>query len=121
MLEETVHTAGAAAKILLNADRSELTADGKDLSYVTVKVTDQDGNLVPDAAQLISYKLVGDASIAGLDNGSPVSHESFKGSSHKAFNGLALAIIKAGTKKSSVQLIASSPGLASAAIALQLR
>lgn len=121
VLEETVHTAGAAARILLSADRPKLAADGKDLSYVTVRITDKDGNLIPDAAQLISYKLIGDASISGLDNGSPVSHESFKGSSHKAFNGLALAIIKAGTKKSSVQLIASSPGLTSATLELQLR
>lgn len=121
ILEQTIQTAGKAAKVMLTADRSKINADGKDLSYVTVKVTDQHGNLIPDADQLLSFKLNGDASIAGLDNGSPVSHESFKGSRHKAFNGLALAIIKTGNTKSAIQLTVSGEGLEPAIITLDLK
>jgi len=121
VLEKTISTAGKAAKIDLIADRSALFADGKDLSYITVKITDEEGNTVPDADQLVTFKLIGDASIAGLDNGSPVSHESFKGNKHKAFNGLALVIVKAGFKKSSVQLVAEGPGLVPAIIQLEMQ
>ncbi|WP_371416423.1 DUF4982 domain-containing protein [Pedobacter sp. L105] len=120
VLEQTIQTAGKAAKVILLADRSKLKANGKDLSYITVKVTDLQGNLIPDAGQLLSFKLSGDASIAGLDNGCPVSHESFKGSRHKAFNGLAMAIIKAGHTKSSIQLTVNGEGLKPATIALDL-
>ena len=121
VLEETINTAGKAARIMLTADRSALNADGKDLSYITVKITDHHGNLVPDADQLLNFKLAGEASIAGLDNGSPTSHESFKGSAHKAFNGLALAIIKAGRTTAAVQLTVSGEGLEPATITLDLK
>jgi beta-galactosidase len=121
VLEKTISTAGAAAKIVLLADRNKLHADGNDLSFVTVAVTDKNGHLIPDAANQINFKLTGGASIAGLDNGSPVSHESFKGNGHRAFNGLALAIIKAGYQASLVELVAESPGLAPATLKIEVR
>lgn len=118
VLEQTIHTAGKPAKLVMVADRPQIHADGKDLSYVTVKVTDQEGNLIPDADHLISYKLSGEARLAGLDNGQPTSHESFKGSAHKVFNGLALAIIQSGNKASVVKLTATAPGLEPATLEL---
>jgi beta-galactosidase len=121
VLEKIIRTAGAPAKLELTADRSRLKADGKDLSFVTVRVLDKDGNLIPNADQLISFKLEGDAEIAAVDNGSPISHESFQANQRKAFNGLALAIIRAGEKASNVTLTASSAGLQSATVAIQLK
>jgi beta-galactosidase len=119
VLEKIIHTAGVPAKLELIADRSKITADGKDLSFVTVKVLDKAGNLIPDANQSINFKLEGDAEITAVDNGSPISHESFKAKHRKAFNGLALAIIKAGTKASKITLTASSDGLQSSSISLE--
>lgn len=121
VLEQTIRTAGKAARLTITADRAKISADGKDLSYVTVRITDAEGNLIPDADQLISYKLTGDALLAGVDSGLPTSHESFKGSALKAFNGLALAIIKAGKKKSLVKLSATAPGLAPASLEIELK
>lgn len=121
VLEQSIHTAGQAAKLVMNADREVIDADGKDLSFITVRITDAEGNLIPDAANLITYTLSGDALLVGLDNGQPTSHESFKGSKHKAFNGLALAIIKAGWSKSSVRLTATAAGLAPVTLQLTLK
>ena len=120
VLEQVIHTAGKAAKLMLVADRSKISADGKDLSFITVKVLDKEGNLVPDADQLIHFKIEGDATLEGVDNGSPISHESFKGKQHKAFNGLALAIVKAGKTASTIKLIATSEGLGSESITIDL-
>jgi beta-galactosidase len=119
VLEKIIHTAGVPAKLELIADRSKISADGKDLSFVTVKVLDKAGNLIPDADHLINFKLEGDAEITAVDNGSPISHESFKAKHRKAFNGLALAIIKAGSKASKITLTASSDGLQSSSISLE--
>lgn len=121
VMEREIHTAGPAAKLVLSADREAIHADGKDLSFITVKVTDAAGNLIPDAGHLISFKLSGEATLAGLDNGSPVSHESFRGNRHSAFNGLALAIIKAGDTAAEVTLTATAEGLEAASIALTLK
>ncbi|MGN7202713.1 beta-galactosidase GalB [Pedobacter sp. SAFR-022] len=120
VLEKVIRTAGAAAKLELTADRSKIHADGKDLSFVTVRVLDKDGNLVPDAANLINFKIEGDAEIRAVDNGSPISHESFQANHRKAFNGLALAIIKAGSKASKVTLSASSEGLQAAQVQIEV-
>jgi beta-galactosidase len=121
VLEQVIHTAGQPAKLILSADRNQLHADGKDLSFITVKVVDKDGNLIPDAANRIDFSLNGNATIAGVDNGSQVSHESFKANYRKAFNGLALAIVKAGKAGSTVQLRATSAGLQDASVDIEVK
>ncbi len=89
-----VKTAGAPARIVLTPDRADIHADGDDLSFVTVRIEDKDGNLCPAADNLVKFKLEGPASIAGVDNGNPATVESFQSDSRKAFNGLALLIVR---------------------------
>ncbi|WP_428327342.1 beta-galactosidase GalB [Mucilaginibacter sp.] len=121
VLTREIHTAGAPAKIELTADRKNIKADGKDLSFITVKILDKDGNVVPNADNLVNFKLNGEAFIAGVDNGDPVSHDSFKVSYRKAFNGLALAIVQAKEKAGAVTFTATSAGLKPAALTLQVK
>ena len=111
-----IKTAGAPAKIVLQADRNSIQANGKDLSFVTVKVVDEAGNLVPDAANNIHFTITGAGFIAGVDNGCQTSMEPFKGSERKAFNGLCLAVVQSTGKPGSIKLQAKSAGLAPAAI-----
>lgn len=121
ILTKTIQTAGSAAKIMLKADRQTIHANGNDLSFITASITDAEGNLVPDADTKISFTIIGDAFIAGVDNGNPVSHESFRGNTRKAFNGLALVILQAKNKKGEVTLEATADGLAAAKITLILK
>lgn len=111
-----IKTAGAPAKIVLQADRNTIQANGKDLSFVTVKVVDKEGNLVPDAANNIQFTIAGAGFIAGVDNGSQTSMEPFKASQRKAFNGLCLAVVQSTGKPGVIKLQAKSVGLAAAAI-----
>jgi len=120
VLTTEVKTAGPAAKLELVADRRTITANGADLSFVTVRVLDKDGNLVPDAGNTINFKLEGDAFIAGVDNGDPVNHDPFKADYRKAYNGLALAVIQAKQKAGFVKLTATSNGLQAASIQITL-
>jgi beta-galactosidase len=121
VLTSEVHTAGAPAKIELVADRKAFSADGKDLSFITVKILDKDGNIVPTADNLVNFKIDGEAFIAGVDNGDEVNHDSFKVNYRKAFNGLALAIVQAKEKKGNVTFTATSDGLQGASVILQLK
>ncbi|HEY4148262.1 MAG TPA: beta-galactosidase GalB [Chitinophagaceae bacterium] len=121
VLTTTVTTAGKPAKIELSADRTTIDADGRDLSFVTVRILDAAGNLVPKADNLVQFKLNGEVFIAGVDNGNPISHEPFKASYRKAFNGLALAVIQAKEKKGKVTLTAESNGLQSTSIDIELK
>jgi beta-galactosidase len=118
VLTKEIHTAGAPAKIELTADRKNIKADGSDLSFITAKVLDKDGNVVPDADNLINFKVNGQAFIASVDNGDPVSHDPFKANYRKAFHGLALAIVQAKEKAGTITFTASSEGLQSASVVL---
>ncbi|MGZ3874922.1 MAG: glycoside hydrolase family 2 TIM barrel-domain containing protein, partial [Mucilaginibacter sp.] len=121
VLTREIHTAGKPARIELLADRKNIKADGKDLSFITVKILDKDGNLVPDADNLVNFKVNGNAFIAGVDNGDENSHDPFKADYRKAFNGLALAIVQAGEKGGNITFTATSKGLPPATITLQAK
>lgn len=118
VLVETIKTAAAPAKIELIADRKKIKADGKDLSFVTIRILDKDGNIVPDADNLVQFTLTGAASIAGVDNGFQASLEPFKANYRKAFHGLCLAIIQAQEKAGTIKLTASAKGLSAATITM---
>jgi beta-galactosidase len=118
VLTREIHTAGEPAKIELIADRKAIKADGKDLSFITVKILDKSGNVVPNADNLVNFKLSGEAFIAGVDNGDPVTHDSFKVSYRKAFHGLALAIVQTKEKAGNITFTATSNGLQSATLVL---
>ncbi|WP_184545255.1 beta-galactosidase GalB [Mucilaginibacter sp. FT3.2] len=118
VLTRVINTAGEPAKIELTADRKLIKADGKDLSFITVKILDKDGNVVPDADNLVNFKINGEAFIASVDNGDPVSHDSFKVPYRKAFHGLALAIVQAKEKAGVVTFTATAKGLPASTITL---
>jgi beta-galactosidase len=121
VLTKEVRTAESPAKIVLVPDRQTIRADGADLSFVTVKVIDNKGTLVPLAENLIKFELVGPGAIAGVDNGNQISHESFKAKQRKAFHGLALAIVQSKQKAGNIILKASSDGLAPASLIIRAR
>jgi beta-galactosidase len=118
--EQRIYSSGAAYKIALSSKNSRINADGRDLAYIECSVTDKDGHLVPLADNMIQFKLDGPAQIIGVGNGNQFSHEPFKASYRKAFNGKCLAIIKSNTKKGLVTLTATSNGLETAKITIRV-
>jgi len=118
ILTQEIKTAGAPAKIELEADRNVINADGDDLSFITVKVLDADGTLVPHADNLIKFKISGEGKIIGVDNGLQTSMESFKADFRKAFNGSCLAVVQSNEKPGQIILTATSEGLKDVSIAI---
>jgi len=116
VLVKEIKTAGNAAKLIARSDRSMIKSDGKDLSFITVEVVDENGVMVPDADQLVEFKLEGDGTIVGVDNGDPVSHESFKAPQRKAFHGKCLVVVQSGEKTGILKLTATSAGLTASTI-----
>lgn len=121
VLTKEVKTAVAPAKLILNADRKTIDADGIDLSFITVTIVDKNGTIVPDADNLIQFKINGEGFIAGVDSGSETSLESFKGNKHTALNGLALVILQSNGNKGSIMLTASAKGLESSVIRVEAK
>lgn len=92
--EKEMHTAGKPYRIMLEADRRTIKADGKDLSFITVKVVDRHGNLCPNANMEISFSVSGDGHYKAGANGDPTSLESFQKPEMKVFNGMMTAIVQ---------------------------
>jgi beta-galactosidase len=118
VLTREIHTAGPPANIILSADRENINADAKDLSFITAKVVDKDGNLVPDANNLISFKARGEGAVIATDNGSETDLQSFKTAQRKAFNGLCLGVVQSTKKAGTVEVTATAEGLRSSSIVI---
>ena len=117
--EKEIFTAGAPASIKLTPDRALIKADGYDLSYVTVEVLDKNGNICPNADNLIKFDVDGSAFIAGVDNGNPTSMESFKSPYRKAFNGKCVVIVQNNGSKGKINLTASSANIKSSTVKIE--
>lgn len=116
--EKEIHTAGKPDHIELVADRNEIKADGKDLSFVTVRVVDKDGNLCPDAQHLIKYSVKGAGTYRAGANGNPASLELFHLPQMKVFNGMMTAIVQSTDKPGEITLTATGKGLKSGRLVL---
>jgi beta-galactosidase len=121
VLVKEIKTAGEAYQLSMKADRSTITADGKDLSFVTIEVRDRNGILVPNAKNLIRFSVSEQGFIAGVDSGDPVSLEPFKSNQHTALNGKVLCILKSNGSKGKITLTASADGLQSSTIQIVAR
>ena len=115
-----LRTAGKPAKLLLSVDRPKLTAAWDDVAYVRVAVTDEGGVLIPDAADLITFKLSGPGRIAAVDSGDNSSHEPFLGEERRAYQGTCVAILKATALGGQITLRAAAPGLRSAEVSIEV-
>ena len=120
VLVKAITTAGKPFKIELFADRKKIKANGNDLSFITAKILDKDGNLVPDADNEIEFYIAGNATIAATDNGYQADTLSFKSTKRRAWKGMAFAIVKPVLKKGNSTLTATAPGLLSGTIALKI-
>ncbi len=110
--EQTIATTGSAVALQLTADRKTIKADGNDLSFITVAVTDSKGVTVPDAANNIIFTIEGPGEIVATDNGDPADLVAFPSKERKAYSGLALVIVK-GVKgrPGTIKITASAQGV----------
>ena len=128
IMTETIETTKPAYKMVLKADRQEITADGRDLAVISVEVQDQKGRIVPDACPMLNFLLEGEAHILGAGNGDPM----YAGEDHPktinckefsipAFNGLAQILIQSSETPSSISLNCVSDGLKTGSIVINTK
>lgn len=106
-----VETTGEPVKLQLTPYRKTLSGDGKDAMPITVEVLDSKGRHVPTANIPVEFTISGPASIIGLGNGDPNSHEAEKGNKRSLFNGLAQVIIQSTEASGEGILTATAPGM----------
>lgn len=116
--EKRIKTAGKPYKIKLKADRKQLKANGKDLSYVTVSVVDKDGNECPTAANQLQFNVTGKGSFRAVCNGDPTSLEMFHLPTMKLFSGKLVVTVQSSKEAGDIKLLVEGDGLKSSEIVL---
>jgi beta-galactosidase len=114
-------TAGAAGRIELLPDTTQLRADGKDVCHVEFRIVDASGVRVPNANAEVKFDLTGPAKIIGIGNGDVNSVEDCKTNTHHAFQGRGLAIVQTTAAPGDITVQAMAPGLEPASVKLQSR
>lgn len=118
--ENLVKTTDNPSKLEASADREIIKADGKDLAFVTIQITDKDGQIVPQTNNRIEFSIEGPAEIIATDNGDPTNMESFSSKQRNAFNGLCLVIVRSKAGYSGlITVTAKSSGLNDTQVNLQ--
>lgn len=117
--EESVQTTGSANQILATADRNIIKADGEDLAFITIKITDKNRLMVPDANNKITVSIEGPGEIVATDNGDPADLVSFASKERASYFGQALVIVRfTKGKKGVIKIKAASGDLKPATIVI---
>ncbi len=111
-------TTGSAAKLVMTADRQQVSADGEDVAMFAVAVQDAQGRVVPITDNVVTFKVSGAGKLIGVGNGDPTDQEPDKGNVRKAFSGYCMAIAQASKTAGDISVEATSPGLTSASVTI---
>ena len=118
---KSLRTAGPARNVRLTVDRATIRADRNDLAYVTAEITDASGNVLPDASNLVHFKLTGPGELAAVGSGAPNVPESFRQPQHTAFHGRCLAIVRPQGDAGKITLTAEADGVKPSTIVVKTR
>ena len=102
--EKSVKTAGQPSKLLLQCDRQQIKADGEDLSFITVSLTDEGGTLIPDADDSLTFTVSGNGAFQATCNGDATSLEPFTQPTMQLFHGQLVVIVRSSDTAGSMTL-----------------
>jgi beta-galactosidase len=116
-----IKTTGVPASLHLITDTDTLISDGRDIAHIEVQVVDNNGNVVPDANNLVKFFIEGEGKLIGVDNGNPLDHNSYKADYRNTFNGLCLAILQSFEKPGKIKLTVRSEGFEEASVEVYIK
>lgn len=117
----TLRTAGDPYALRLTADRSVITADGQDLSFITIEVVDEQGTLCPNATNELTLSLRGRASLAAFGNADIKELGCTVDAVHNVWKGRAQAVVRATDRSGTATLTLSGKGLKPAKVTVRTK
>ncbi|MCK9897097.1 glycoside hydrolase family 2 TIM barrel-domain containing protein [Frankia sp. AgB32] len=93
---DTLTSAGAELRLQVRPERDELRADGADLAYLPIALTDAAGTVRPLADRVVTVEVTGAGTLLGFGSAQPVTEEGFSDRRHSTYWGRALAVVRAG-------------------------
>ncbi|MDF1516247.1 MAG: DUF4982 domain-containing protein, partial [Anaerolineae bacterium] len=117
----SLSTAGRPSGIKLAPDRAVLQAKPGALSFVTVQVTDAQGNRHPNAGHRILFTVQGPGCLLAVGNSDPTSTEMYTGNQRSVYHGQCMVVVKSTGEAGTIILHAMSDGLDPAQVVIQVR
>ncbi len=107
-----LRTAGEAKRLLVEADREALPADGESLAFLTIRLTDGEGNWNRWHRERITVTVEGNAILQGFGSANPSCEGSYQGDTWETFDGSVMAVIRAGreTGKARIKIFSENLG-----------
>ena len=115
--QDIQYTAGAPAKLALSSDKTAVNTASDDLVYITCDVQDKNGTLCPNADNSVAFTVMG-GTIIGTDNGHGANVEKLSGSTHAAFSGKCLCVVKHDGASGAMKITATANGLTAGTISV---
>lgn len=109
--EKTIKTAGKPHHLVAIPNRTSLTANGEDLSYITIQLADKDGNIIPTDNRRVKFKVSGAGTFEATANGDPTSLLPFQNPEMDLYSGAATAIVRSSNSEGTLIFTASAPGV----------
>lgn len=118
---QSLKTTGRPEALRLVADRTRIRADRNDLSYVRAEIVDSEGNIVPDADDImVTFEVKGRGEIAGVGSGDPADMSSFQQPMKKTWQGICLVIVRPETTPGEIYIRANAAGLKGASLTISV-
>jgi beta-galactosidase len=117
--ESVLATANQAAALRITADRTDVKADGQDLSYLIVEAVDAEGRLQPNDDQEVQFSISGPGVIAAVGNGDGQDDASYHGDRRKLYQGRALVVVRTSRESGPITVKAGTPGLSDGSLTIQ--
>lgn len=108
---DVLKTASAKTIITLDAEKDTLTANGQDLCYLNIYLTDEHGEVKASEDTAVTVEVTGEGTLQGLGSANPYTEEEFANSSHNTYYGRALAVIRSGHNPGKIKITVSAKGL----------
>lgn len=119
--EKIVRTAGKPHHLVATAARDTVAADGDELVYITVRVADKEGNIVPDDTRRVRFSVDGAGTFEATANGDPTCLLPFQNPEMDLFAGAATAIVRASANEGDLRFRASAKGVRSATVTIKVK
>ena len=113
-----LRTAGPPARLELTAHHAQLAPGWDRVDFVTARVVDANGVVVPGADNRLTFAVTGPGALAAVDSADNASHESFQGTARRAYQGRCVAIVRATAAAGEITVSATSPGLAPGSVTI---
>lgn len=104
-------TARKATKIVVNADRTHLKADGQDLAFLKITLTDDAGNPVEVDDRDITVEVSGAGRLRGIDTGETRRKERLCSPTTSSFFGRAQAVVQATRQPGAISVVVKAGGI----------